>query len=117
MSSGFAVVAFIAVAAHAAALAEEIFAFVDDFPLDIAAGQHHVGGVAVLASGFDVGFREQRPQPVLVVAVGLLHAGGGAAVALVAGGASKFFGIVKLQQLRLRMADEGARVVVRLFGL
>ena len=81
-------------AAHAAALAEKVFAAVDGFKLHVAAGQHHVGGMAILASGLRVFFGEQRPKPVLVIAVRFFHAGGGAAVALVARRAPELFWIV-----------------------
>ena len=50
----------------------------------------------------------------LVIAVSFFHAGGGAAVALMAGRTAKLVGIVNLQQFRLRMADERLRVFVRL---
>ena len=90
------VVALIAMAAHAALLPEQIFAFADR-PSHIAADQHHVGGMAGLAAGFDVLLGKQRPQPMLIVSVRLLHAGRGAAVALVAGRAAELVGIVHLQ--------------------
>ena len=49
----FLVVALVAMAAHAAALTEQIFAVVDGLQPHIAADQHHVGGVAGLAARFE----------------------------------------------------------------
>src|SRR5215469_4684162 len=66
-------------AAHAAPLAEEVLALADG-PADVTADQDHVGGVTGLASGFRVFLGEERPQPVLVVAMCFFDAGGGAAV-------------------------------------
>ena len=100
-------------AAHAAALPEQILAFADG-PAHIAADKHHVGSVACLASGFDVLFGEQRPEPVLVIAVRFFNAGGGAAIALMAGRAAELVGIVNLQQLRFRMTDKCLRIFVGL---
>ena len=57
----------------------------------------HVGGVAGLAARFDILFGKERPQPVLVVAVSFLDAGGRASIALVAGRAAELVGIVNLQ--------------------
>ena len=74
----------------------------------------HIRGMASLAAGLNVLFRKQRPQPVLVIAVRFFDAGGSAAIALVAGRATEFVGIMGLQQFRLGMAGEGARVLVRL---
>ena len=104
-------------AAHAAALAEKEFA-VGDMRAYVADRQEHVGGVAGLATGFGILLGKQRPQPVLVVAVGLFHAGGGPAVALVAGRAAELVGIVRLQQFRIGMAGEGEGILIRfLFAL
>ena len=44
------VIALVAMATHAASLAEEVFAVVDGLPLHVAAGQHHVCGMAILAT-------------------------------------------------------------------
>ena len=93
---------------------KRIFAVVDDVPPTSPLTSIHVGGVAGLASGFGILFGKQRPQPVLVVAVGFLDAGGGAAVALVAGRAAELVGIVSLQQFRLGMAGEGVGILVGL---
>ncbi len=98
----FFVVALIAMAAHAAALAKEIFAVVDGLPLHVAAHQHHVGGVAGLASGLRVFFGKQRPQPVLVIAVRLLDAGGGASIALMTGRAAELVRIVNAAAIPAR---------------
>src|SRR5690348_6469313 len=87
---GLAVVALVLVAAHAAALFKQELTFADDLA-GVAADQHHVAGMAVLATRLDVFFWEQRPQPVLVSAVRLYHAGGSPAIPLVAGGAAEFF--------------------------
>ena len=111
---GLLVVSLVAMAAHAALLPEQIFAVVDGLPLHIAAGQHHVGRVAILATRLRIFLGKQRPQPVLVVAVPLLDAGGGAAIALMAGRAAELFRIVNLQQLRFGMADEGLGIFIRL---
>ena len=56
---GLFVVTFIAMAAHAAFLPEEIFSVVDDFKLHVAAGQHHVGSVAILATGLRIFLGEE----------------------------------------------------------
>ena len=58
---GLAIVAFIAMAAYAAAVTEEALAGTDHIPCAIGFGEHHVGGVAGLASGLDVLFGEHRP--------------------------------------------------------
>ena len=95
---GFAVEAFVAMAAHAAAQAENLAAGVER------AG--HLGddflGVALLAAGFDVLLVVQRPEPVFVVAVRLLDAGKRHAVAAVAGRAAELFGVVDLEQFLVR---------------
>ena len=70
-----------------------------DMRANFAAGQVHIGGVASLATGFGILFRKQRPQPVLVIAVSLFHAGGGAAVALMARRATELVGIMRLQAI------------------
>ena len=111
---GLLVVALVAMAAHAAALTEQILAVVDGLELHVAAGQHHVGGVAGLAARLRIFFGIQRPQPMLVISVRLFDAGGGASIALVAGRTAKLLRIVNLQQLRLGMADERLCVFVRL---
>src|SRR5262249_46466218 len=95
-----AIVAFIAMAADASTLAIKIFAFADR-PADVSADQNHVSGVASLASGFDILFGKQWPEPVFVVAVRFLDAGGGPPIALMTRRTSEFVGIVRLQQLRL----------------
>ncbi len=50
---GFFVVAFVAMAAHAAALTEEILALRES-PANIIGHQHHIRGVTVLATGFHI---------------------------------------------------------------
>src|SRR5216684_144040 len=52
-----------------------------------------------------------------VVAMGFFDAGGGASVALMTRRAAKFFGIVGLQQVGLRVAGERTGVLVRLLAL
>ena len=101
-------------AAHASSLAEEVFAVVDGLPLHVAAGQHHVGRVAILATRLRIFLGIQRPEPVLVVSVRFLYARGGAAVALMARRASELFGIMNLQQLRFRMAGESFGIFIGL---
>src|SRR5579859_1704857 len=102
-------------AANAAALAEKVFPLAKR-PADIVDDQHHVRGVTGLAAGFDISFREERPKPVLIGAVGFLDAGRCAAIALMAGGTAKFFGIVDLQEFGIAMARKGPRVLVRLLA-
>ena len=111
---GFFVVSLIAVAAVATSLAEQIFA-IANLPAHVAADQHHVGCVAGLASGFDVFLREERPQPVLIIAVGFLNTRGGAAIPLVARRASELFRIVGLEEFGLGMANKSLSVVIGLF--
>src|SRR5215472_8473249 len=103
-------------AAHAAPLAEEVLALADG-PADVTADQDHVGGVTGLASSFRVFLGEERPQPVLVVAMCFFDTGGGAAIALVAGRTAELVGIVNFQKLGRGMADEGAVVIVGLLLL
>src|SRR5204863_3543664 len=91
---------------------EQIFAFAD-IPSHVAADQHHVGCVTGLATRFGILFGEERPQPVLVSSVTFLHAGGGAAIALMTRRAAKFIRIVDLQKFGLGMANEGLSVFVR----
>ena len=94
---GFFVIAVVAMTTVTAFLAEQIFAFVDDLELSFIGGQHHVSRVTGLASCFDVLLRKERPQPVLVISVRLLNAGGGAPIALVARRATKFIWIVDFE--------------------
>ena len=86
-------------------------------PAHVAAHQHHVRGVAGLAAGLDVRLRKHRPEPMLVVAVRLLNAGGRPAISLVTGRAAELVRIMGLQQLRFGMAGEGPRIVVGLVAL
>ena len=111
----FLVIAFVAMTAHASALAEEILAFAES-PADIIADQHYVRGVADLTARFEIAPREDGPEPVLVGAVGLLDTGGGAAIALVARRAAELVRVVNLQEIAFRMAGEGPRVFIRLFA-
>src|SRR5581483_4305376 len=108
------VVVLIAMAAVAAAQPEQELAFIND--VGRRRRQVRIRRVAELASRLNVLLLEQRPQPVLVIAVRLLHAGGRAPVALVTRRAAKLLRIVHLQQLFVRMADEGYGVLVRLLG-
>src|SRR3989338_2121198 len=94
--------AFEAVAAHAAAQAEELLAAVQHLGLL----DHHVAGVALLAAGLEVLAVVERPEPVLVAAVGLDDAGGGAAVAAVTGRTAEALRFVNLQELAAGVARE-----------
>ena len=112
---GFFIVAFIAMAAHAAALAEEVFALADG-PAHLAADQHHVGGMAGLASGFEILLRVERPEPMLVIAMCFFDAGGRTPIPLVARRAAEFLGIVNLQEVGIGMAHECFCVIVGSLG-
>ena len=112
---GFLVVALVTMAPGAAALAEQILAF-GERPAHVVADENHVRGVANLTARLVVSRGEKRPEPVFVVAVGFFNAGGGAAIALVAGRAAVFFGIVNFQKVGFRMAGEGPRIFIRLFA-
>src|SRR5207245_10420031 len=94
---GFFGIAVVAMTTVTAFLAEQIFAFVDDLELSFIGGQHHVSRVTCLAPCLDVLLRKQRPQPVLVISVRLLDAGGGASIALVARRATKLLWIVDFE--------------------
>ena len=72
----------------------------------------HVGGVALLAAGVEIFGVVERPEPVLVAAVGLFDRVEGAAVAAVAGRAAEFFQRMDLQQLRVGMGGEGRILAV-----
>src|SRR5215469_3923681 len=98
-----------------AALAKQIFAVIEGFILDIPGDQNHVSRVAGLTSGLGVLFGKQWPEPVLVVAVGFLHAGGGSSIALVAGRAPELVGIVNGEKFGVGMAGERFGVFVGLF--
>src|SRR6478736_4843346 len=100
-------------AAHTAALPEKEFA-VGDVRASVADRQVHIGGMAGLATGLGILLGKQWPQPVLVVAVGFFHAGGGPTVALVARRATELVGIMRLQQFGVGMAGEGAGILIRL---
>jgi hypothetical protein len=107
---GFIVETFEAVTPHTAALAVQLFAAVQHRRIV----QHHVLGMAHLAARFEVFAIVERPEPVLVTSMALDHAGGGPAVATMAGRAADPFerfgriavGIVQPQQLDIRMAAE-----------
>src|SRR5712672_3438459 len=71
--------------------------------------------MASLASGFHIFFGEQRPEPMFVVAMGLLDACSGATVALVAWRTAKFVRIMRLQKFRFGMTRKCAGVLVRFF--
>src|SRR5580704_2334007 len=101
--------------AHAAFLPEQVLAFADR-PTHIAADQHHVRRMASLAARFRVFLGKQRPQPMFVIAVSFLFAGGSAPVALMARRAAKLVGIVRFQQFGLRMADESLCIFVWLLS-
>src|SRR5437588_6950241 len=89
------IVTLITMAAYAATLAKQILAFADG-PTDVSACEEHVGGVAGLATCFNVFFREQRPEPVLVMAVRFLNAGRGSTVALVTRRTAELLRVVPL---------------------
>src|SRR5579859_5690710 len=101
-------------AAHASALAEEVFTVVDRVPLHVSAGQHHVGGMAALTARLRILFGIQWPKPVFVISVRLLDAGGRAPVALMTGRAAELLRIVNLQQLRLGVTAQRIGIFVRL---
>src|ERR1700756_994325 len=77
---GFLVIAFVTMAAHAAALTEKILAL-GNSPADIVAHQHHIRGVTGLAAGFHIFPGKQWPKPVFVIAVSFFNAGGGPSIA------------------------------------
>ena len=62
--------------------------------------------VALLASGLNVLLVVHGPEPVFVIAVGLVHAGERRAVAAMAGCAAEILGVVDLQQFLIRVAGE-----------
>ena len=96
------VVTLEAMAANAAFPLEKLLAGAQLRPMI----HHHVRGVALLATGLDVGLVVQRPRPVLVFPMAHLHAIHLHPVAVVAGRATKFFRVVNSQQFRVRMAGE-----------
>jgi hypothetical protein len=99
---GFAVEAFVAMARHAAAQAE-------DFAPGVQVVGHfgdHLPRVTLLAAGLNVLLVVQRPQPEFVVPVRLLHAGERRSVAAVAGRAAETFGVVNLEQFLIGMAGK-----------
>ena len=108
------VVTFVAMAANAPALAEQVFSLADN-PADVVDRQDHVCGVANLAAGFVVLRGKNRPQPVLVIAMSFFDACCRAAISLMARRAAKFLRIMNSQQIPLGMAGERSRVFVRLF--
>ncbi len=93
---GFFVVPFIAMATDAAPLAKQVLARADG-RAHVVAHQHHVRGVAGLTPSLRVFVWEERPQPMLIVSVSLLQAGGGPAIALVARRAAVLVRVVRLQ--------------------
>src|ERR1043165_8443618 len=98
-------------AANAAAILEEVFAF----------GkrrrklQHAVRRVALLATGLHILSAPERVQPELVKTVRLDSRSGGAAVAAVATGTAEPLGVMNLQQLFARVTDGGMGQGVRFF--
>src|SRR5574341_2175608 len=72
--------------------------------------QHHVGGVTLLAAGFEIRAVEQGPQPVLVAAMRFLHARGRTAIAVVARRTTEALGIVDLHQSGVGVRSEGFAV-------
>src|SRR5215469_996241 len=102
-------------ATDAATLAEEVLAFTHH-PADVVRHEDHVRSVANLAAGFVVLRGENGPEPVFVIAVSFLDARRGSPISLMTRGAAEPFRIVNLQQVRLGMARESPRVLVRLFA-
>ena len=111
---GFLVVALKTVAAHAPALAKQIFALAES-PAHVARHQHHVRGVAGLTAGLDVWLREKGPEPMLIISVRFLNAGGGPSIPLVTRRTAELVRIVGLQQFRSGMAGERPGIIVGLF--
>src|SRR6185295_7514052 len=65
---------------------------------------------------FSVLFMKQRMQPEFVATMSFFDAGGGAAIAAVAGGTAELLRIVNLKQLFAGMADKSPRQIVRTFS-
>ena len=91
-----------AMAADAALLAVELFAFVQDGRV---LGDH-VRGVALLAAGVVIFGIVERPEPVRIAAMTAIHGVDGAAIATVAGRAAKFFERMPVNEFEVGMAGE-----------
>ncbi len=103
-------------ASHTTTLTIQIFPFTQH-PTNVVTHQHHVRGVAGLATGFHISTRKEWPEPVFIRAVGLLYAGGGPSISLVARRTAKLFRIVNLQQVGFGMSGKGQRVFVGFLAL
>src|ERR1700730_10678334 len=103
-------------AADTAALAEKVFSQ-QESPAHIVAHQNHVRGMTGLAASFHISAREQRPEPMLIVAMGFFHAGGGASIALMARRAAELVRVMNLQKIGLGMTGESASILVWFFAL
>src|ERR1700730_11624296 len=101
-------------AADTAALAEKVFSQ-QERPAHIVAHQSNVRGMTGLAASFHISAREQRPEPMLIVAMGFLDAGGGTSIALMARRAAELVRVMNLQKIGLGMTGERAGILVRLF--
>ncbi len=112
----FLVVAFVSMAARASALPEKVLPL-GQRPAHIAAHQHHVSGVASLASCLDIRLRKHRPQPMFIIPVRFLHAGRSAPISLVARSASELVRVMRPQKLRLGMAGKSVCILVWLPAL
>ena len=86
---GLFVISLVAMAAHATSLAEEVFAVVDGCHCTSPLTSTMSAAWQFWQPACCVFFGKQRPQPVLVVSVRFLDAGGGAAVPLMAGRAAE----------------------------
>ncbi len=91
-----------AMAADAALRSEELLALIQNRSM---LGDH-VSRMALLAAGLKIFSIVERPEPVLVAAVPSAHGIDRAAVAAMAGGASKFLEGMPFQQINIRMARE-----------
>ena len=111
---GFLVIAFVTVTAYAAPLAEKILA-VAERPTHVVADQHHVRGMAGLATSLHISLGEEGPEPMLVGAMGFFNASGCAAVALMAGRTAELIRIVNFQKVWFRVTGESARILVGFF--
>src|SRR6185503_1426851 len=101
---GLTIEGFHPMAADAAALIKEILAEIQR----VGALRYAIVRVTHLTAGFGVLLMKKRMQPERIQTVPLLNAGRGAAVTAVTSRATKFLGIVNLQQFFARVADESA---------
>src|SRR5262245_43367543 len=97
-------------ATHAAALHEQVASEIQR----LRSLRDSILRVTLLAAGFRVLFLKHGPEPETMAAMSFDFAGRRAAVAPVTTRTTKLLGIVKLQDLAIRMAYECAREVVGL---